>query len=199
VNRRELRSKTNSRQTKGRAPWVRVRTRRATVYRRPFLGVALCRGRGLGDQTTAATATDLAALATGRPRLICRPLVGGSLFVGCATTLACDFTLLFRGHGCKPATFFTFCTHRFPPWRPGVAQLQRMSIKIGAKRDAEGMSTKTRAFSQDMLCRRESPAGSLQWITTVGLILSTDSFQPLAPFKCHLTLVFSDFLCRSRK
>ncbi len=85
----------------------------------------------------------------------------------------------------------------FPPWRPSVAQLQRMSIKMGAKRDEEGMSTKTRAFWRDMPCRCESPSGSMQWITTVGLILSTDSFQPLDASKCHLTLVLSDFLCRA--
>ena len=62
-------------------------------------------------QTSSTAAADLPALAAGPARLFRRPLVGGALLVGCATTLAGDLALPFRTHRRETAPLFSFARH----------------------------------------------------------------------------------------
>src|SRR3954467_3449169 len=67
-------------------------------------------GRGarlaVAHETTAAAAADHAALATGRSCLFGGPLVGRTLGVRCAPTLAGNLALLLRRHGREAAALF---------------------------------------------------------------------------------------------
>ena len=61
-------------------------------------------------QTTAATTTDLPALASRGTGFISCPLVGGAFFMGSAAAFAGDFTLFFGGHRGKAPAFPAFST-----------------------------------------------------------------------------------------
>src|SRR5687767_13995783 len=63
-------------------------------------------GLGRASQSSAASAADLTTLAAGSTGLVRGPLVRGALLVGCTPPLAGYLTLLLRGHGSKPSTFF---------------------------------------------------------------------------------------------
>ena len=60
------------------------------------------------DETAAAAAADLPALAAGRSRFLGRPLVSRPLLMGGAPALARDLTLLLRRHRGEPAAFLAF-------------------------------------------------------------------------------------------
>ena len=80
-----------------------------------------------------------------------------------------------------------------------LAQLRTMSIKTSARGGFRQNLSKTRTNSREDPYGLESTSGSLQWITTVGLTVSTDSFQLNTRIKSHLTFIFSDFFCCERK
>src|SRR5689334_12807524 len=85
-----------------------------TGGRRPFRRSCRCRRRfRRNDQTSAAAAAHLAALASRVARLVGGPLVGGPLLVRRPPALAGDLALLLRGHRREASSFLTLsCIHR---------------------------------------------------------------------------------------
>src|SRR6266496_5498214 len=67
-----------------------------------------CSRLGIQNQTAAAPATDLTALAAGIAGFVCSPFVGSPLFVGGASAYAGDLALLFGRHRRKSPTFLAF-------------------------------------------------------------------------------------------
>src|SRR5438045_769457 len=82
-----------------------------TSGRRPFWSGRRRRFRRY-DQTSAAAAAHLAALASRVARLVGGPLVGGPLLMRRPPALAGDLALLLRGHRREASSFLTLCTHR---------------------------------------------------------------------------------------
>src|SRR6185436_322664 len=65
-------------------------------------------------EPSTSAATDLAALATGRSRLVRAPLVRSTLFVSGAAALACNLALLLGCHRSEAPPLFFLCTHGCP-------------------------------------------------------------------------------------
>jgi len=159
---------------------VRVETFRSG--NRPWAGHREC-AIGRHDETATSAATDLAALATGRPRFVGTPLVGGAFFVSGPAALACDLALFLGRHRREASSLFFLCTHRCALQdrdcrtarigrMPTAAEISSSMPQKAPPADPK-ISVCSSPNSLSCPCESYTDTPRLQQIATVGLVLSS--------------------------